>query len=181
MYRAVAGVERTFDTPFVNKNVKHSVRIRALVEVFPSALFIECRRDPLAIAQSIYRARAETSTHREWWSVMPREIDQLRERNPIDQVCGQIYYVQRNIATDRLIIGPDRFLTVHYEMFCRHPNREIERIATFMNDHGAPTRVRRVLPEAFSVSGDRKVDEKTYEALRLRLSELSVEARNDNR
>lgn len=172
VYQVVAGVERAFDAPFVSKNVKHSVRIQALVEIFPAALFIQSRRSPLAVAQSILLAREGPFSDRRWIGVMPRNIQQIMGKDVLDEVCEQVYYTEQDIAADRDAVGSDRFLTVCYERFCKEPNAHMERIAGFMNRRGAPVGLTRRLPTVFTVSTVDEVRQWQVARLRRRLAEL---------
>jgi hypothetical protein len=61
----VAATQRVFGgTPFVNKDVKHMLRIDALARVFPESLFLVVRRRPQDVALSILRARFELRADR---------------------------------------------------------------------------------------------------------------------
>ncbi len=174
LYRAVAGTERVFDRPFVGKHIRNSVRIRAFAEVFPTALFIQCVRDPLDVAQSIWTARTRDFPFTErqvpdparwWFSVKPREYEAIRHKSLVEQVCEQVYYVEQNIAQDREAVGADRFLIISYRDLCLAPQQEIERVVEFMNAHAAPTRILRPIPASFPYSTGRKIDPADYEAL----------------
>lgn len=171
VYQAVAATERIFDRPFVSKALNHSVRIRALVEIFPDALFVQSLRDPLDMAQSIYLARTRDFPYlprkpedleRVWFSVKPKEYESIKDKSLIEQVCEQVYFVERNISADRTVVGEERFHFVHYEDLCHDPQREVEKIADFMSSHGAPTRIVKSAPVSFVFSSGRKVDKDTY-------------------
>jgi hypothetical protein len=174
IYQAVAATERIFDCPFVGKAQRHCVRIQALVEIFPNALFIQNVRDPLDTAQSIYIARTRDlprvphrpeDPRRAWFSVKPREYDRIKDKGLVEQVCEQVYFIEQNIAADRAIVGEDRFHFVHYEDVCQDPRRDVKRIADFLNSHGAPTRIVRPAPAFFDFSSGRKVAKDTYIAM----------------
>ena len=172
IYQAVAGTERIFDMPFVNKTVDLSVRIRALVQIFPTALFIQVVRDPLDVAQSLLKAHLYDYSDQKFFSTRPREYADLRRKSKVEQVCGQVYYIEKNIAFERTIVGQDSFLTASYRDVCENPTRELRRIAKFMNAHGAPARIVRSVPDSFSYSHGRKVDEATYLVMAAGLEKL---------
>ncbi len=181
IHRAVAGTERVFGRPFVNKRIRNSVRIEALAEIFPTAIFIQCTRDPLDIAQSIYIARTHdfpfqdkcTKDPSQWWSsVKPREYETIVKKGLIEQVCEQIYFVEQHIDRARDALGDDRFLEIDYKSLCQAPRREIDRVIEFMNANNAPTCILKPIPAAFSYSTGRKIDRGTYCALAEYLSEL---------
>ena len=180
VYRAVAGTERAFDLPFVNKRIMNSVRIEALAEIFPQAILIRCTRNPLDIAQSIFVARTrdfpfqdqERDPKKFWVSVRPNEYETIKYKDLIEQVCEQVYYVEQSIIAAREALGEDRFLTVDYKDLCQSPHREIERIIKFMNDHNAPTDIVRTLPDSFPYSTGCKIDEHSYIAMRDYVNQL---------
>lgn len=174
VYQAVAATERIFDRPFVNKGQKHSVRIQALVGIFPNALFIQCTRDPLAMAQSIFIARTRDFPYlprkpedprKAWFSVKPREYGRIKDKGLVEQVCEQVYFTEQDIAADRAIVGENRFHSVHYRDLCQNPQQEIQKIAEFMNNHGASTQIIRSTPVSFNFSSGRKIDKAIYLAM----------------
>jgi len=151
IYQTVAGIEVLFDAPFINKNVKHSVRILSLVEIFPDALFLRMIRDPYETAISILRGRKKIGAT-SWWSVMPKEIDQLRNKDDIEQVAGQVYFVEKDILTDMKMVGEGRFFEVHYDDLCANPRKVLDEIATFYKRHGGELRIKYQIPSSFKKS-----------------------------
>ena len=170
MYKAVAATEQVFGLPFFNKTTVLSLRIRAIRKVFPNALFIQVMRDPLDMAQSIFKAR--TTRYPTWLGARPRECENIDGKSVLQQVCEQVYYVEKNIARERTAVGEQAFLTVHYKDVCQNPQREAERIAAFMDANGAPAKINRRLPESFQLSYGRKVDEVDYREMRRLLDKL---------
>jgi len=170
MYRAVAATEHIFGLPFFNKTTVLSLRIQAVRKVFPNALFIQVMRDPLDTAQSIYKAR--TTRYPQWLGARPRECENIDGKSVLEQVCEQVYYVEKNIARERTAVGEQAFLTVHYKDVCQNPQREAERIAAFMDANGAPAKLTRPLPESFELSHGRKVEEAEYNEMRRLLDRL---------
>jgi hypothetical protein len=170
MRQAVAATENIFDRPFFNKTTVLSLRIRALVKAFPNAIFIHILRDPLDTAQSLYRAR--TTRYPRWLGARPHECQDMSGKSVLEQVCEQVYYIERNIAQERSLVGEERFLSVHYEDVCKKPQQELERIAAFMNAHGAPVEIIRSAPENFDFSHGRKVTQAEYKQMSLYLDRL---------
>jgi hypothetical protein len=153
IYQTVAGIEELFDAPFINKNVKNSVRILSLVEIFPEALFIQIRRDPFDNANSILKSRRERNQSvNDWWSVMPKEIELLRGKNYFEQVCGQVFYVEKNIAEDITRVGRGRLHVVHYEKLCDYPKKELHEVSVFVSAHGCDLNIKYDVPKAFESS-----------------------------
>ena len=167
VYQAVAGTERVFGRPFVDKTVENCTRLRALVEIFPTALFIRCSRNPLAVAQSSYIARLKTESPQDhWWpNTRPREYETLRHKSIVEQICGQVYFLEQNIAQGLAVVSPERILTINYKSVCMNPQHEINRIADFMNSYGACTEQIRSIPAQFPYSGIRRIPVAKYQAL----------------
>ena len=170
MYQAVAATEQVFGLPFFNKTTVLSLRIQAIRKVFPTALFIQVMRDPLDTAQSIYKAR--TTRYPTWLGARPPECENIDGKSVLQQVCEQVYYVEKFIARERTAVGEKAFLTVHYKDVCQNPQREAERIAAFMDANGAPAKLTRPLPESFKLSHGRKVEEPEYHEMRRLLDKL---------
>lgn len=170
MYRAVAATEKVFGLPFVNKTTTLSLRIRALVKVFPTASFIELRRDTLDTAQSIYRARR--TAYRKWLGPRPSECEGIDGESLAEQVCRQVHYIRQSIAREREAVGPERFLTVGYQETCDDPSGALEKIAAFMMQRGAPVDRIRTVPDTFPFSHGQKVDDAEFAQLRACLQRL---------
>ncbi len=168
--RAVIATEQVFAVPFINKTSTLSLRIRAIVRVFPSALFIHVKRDPWDTAQSILVARR--SAYPKWLGARPPECQPLVGKDIGDQVCEQVFHVERNIARERAMVGGHRFLSVSYRDACLDPRAELQRIRAFMRRNGAPVRPVRAVPEAFPFSHGCKVELPEYRALQSRLAQL---------
>jgi hypothetical protein len=171
MRRAVAVTELVFGSPFVNKTTALSLRIRALAEAFPTALFVQVHRDPLDTAQSILRARL--TEYPDWLGARPRECEDVSGKSVERQVCDQVFYIERSIARERNAVGEERFLSVSYRDACEHPDRELERIRGFMAGHGAPTQRIRAVPASFPFSHGCKVDQEQYRRMQAYLEELA--------
>lgn len=150
IYQTVAGIEAIFDAPFVNKNVKHSVRIQALSEIFPSALFLQMKRNPLDVAISILHSRRERCENiNDWWSVMPKEINQLKHKDVLEQIVGQIFFIEQDIKEDVGIIGHEHLFVVYYEELCDNPQGVLNDLKLFINKHGGKLKPKYPIPNAF--------------------------------
>lgn len=172
IYQAVAATEQIFKHPFVDKEQKHANRIAALLEIFPDALFIQCHRDPLDIAQSIFLARTQDFNPEDWFSAKPKNYANLKKKSIIEQVCAQVYFLEQDIAADRGKAHPEQFYDVSYHHLCQNPADELQKIASFMTRHGAPTEIVQDIPSIFPFSSGCKLDKGTYLALADHLESL---------
>jgi uncharacterized circularly permuted ATP-grasp superfamily protein len=73
-----------------------------------------------------------------------------------------VYYIEKNIAFERLVVGENRFLTVAYEDVCKNPLKQLYRIAEFMNNNGAPAKVVRSVPPFFKAHQGSKIAKDEY-------------------
>jgi len=125
------------DHPILFKNVLHSMRIKALFRIFPNALFLVCERDPVFTAQSIYLTRKNFPAAKSgWWSVKPKEYNEIQEKSLLEQSVLQVYYVTRQIQEDAAKTEPDRFHWLTYETLCRNTREELGKVRDFLEDHG---------------------------------------------
>lgn len=104
-----------FNKPMIFKNLNNGQRLRFLSKCFPEAKFIFIKRDPLYTAQSIIRAKRELNIDdNEFWSVMPRNVESLREIDGFSQVIQQIFFIEKQIEKDRHLFPKESFLDINY-------------------------------------------------------------------
>jgi hypothetical protein len=163
----VAQIESAFKVPFVNKWQGHSVHIHPLVEALPNLLFIRLRRDPLQVAQSVLKSRLELrGTANSWTSVRPSQYNRIKDKRPIEQVCGQIYYLEQDIDRDSEAVGKERFFEVDYKRICEEPRQVLRDIKNFYEVRSGYSLVEREpIPASFPYSNAQKVAEADLRAL----------------
>ncbi len=126
----IACTQRIYgDAPFVNKNVKHLLRIDALGKIFPNSFLLFIERDIEQVALSVLRARyANLDDPAQWWSVKPPDYDELKGLPATQQVARQLASLQQRMEADLAEVPPERVLQVRYETFCARPEDLIERL-----------------------------------------------------
>jgi hypothetical protein len=176
IYSTVKGFESIFNLPFLNKNTFHSVRIALLSGIFPKALFIQMRRNPVNVAISILHGRRENNKDiSKWWSVTPKEINNLKEKNYLDQVVGQIYYIEKNIQESIDRVGKDKLLQINYENLCEDPEKEMLEIKKFTKKNQLELIENTVFLNGFKESSSEKnVSEKEKKLLKEKLCRLNM-------
>ncbi|RLB47284.1 MAG: hypothetical protein DRI90_26505 [Deltaproteobacteria bacterium] len=174
IHDAVAATEHAFGRPFVNKTSVLSLRIRALCEIFPSALFIRTRRDPVDTAQSILIARRGPFPR--WIGARPAQGSEPSTDDLVMQACRQVVQIEQSIDLEQQAVGDDRFVEVEYHDVCTNPRQELERIAAFLSRHGVAAPILREPPPSFPYAHGRTINHSTYEALRAGVAELEGRA-----
>ncbi len=124
----VGCVEAIFDgAPFVNKNVKHLLRIDALAKIFPDSSFLLINRDIADVALSVLRGRVQYSGGAaEWFSAKPENYKELVDLDPVDQIVGQLVALDRRLRADLALLEPSRVHEVHYDDFCARPDNVVD-------------------------------------------------------
>jgi len=115
---------------FVNKNVKHMLRLDALAHIFPEARFLIVERDIVDVALSVLRGRIQApqapAGPQAWWSVRPPGIDRLIGLPVPEQIAGQLFALNERMNADLAHLPRQRVLRVRYEDFCSRPESLIE-------------------------------------------------------
>ncbi len=125
----VAAIEAAFDRPFATKGIILQYNLAALQRIFPRALFIHTYRHPFFNIQSLLKARQQYfGEERTWFSVKPKEYQQLKDLDPVEQVAGQVYHTQAGIEAE-LAGMPRNALSIAHEDFCSDPSSFYMRLA----------------------------------------------------
>jgi hypothetical protein len=126
--RTIAATQCLFGgLPFVNKNVKHLLRVPALASILPRAHFLVVRRDERDVALSIWRARhKQQADPGAWWSVRPPEYAALRGLPVADQVVGQVVGLRDRLQRDLAQLAPERVSWLDYDAFCARPEELLD-------------------------------------------------------
>ena len=151
----VSQLQRLFDAPFLNKWQVNSARILPLASIFPEALFIRMRRDPVLIAQSILIGKRKLfSDQSDWFSVRPSTYEELRKKEGIEQICYQVHDLEKDMDRDSEAVGKDRFLELTYAGFCQSVGDTMEKISRFYFERspGRHLEVRHSVPQRFNES-----------------------------
>ena len=168
MRSMIAGFIAVSGKPFLNKNPRHSVRLRSLSQAFPKALFIVLRRERLYVAQSLYRARIlnpKPDPNDDWWGTRPREYMYLKDADPMRQAVGQTKAIEHELKT-QLQSLPNRYVELDYQQMCRNPAQVLHDVQRVCLEHGISLRrTRPDDPMIFSLQDERKISEAEFDQL----------------
>jgi hypothetical protein len=134
--------------PLLFKVVPLSLNAAFLAEIFPRSIFVYTHRDPLFVAQSTYVNRLKRYGNVDtWWSLKPREYEQLKLLKPMDQVAGQICICDYKIACQVKRISTDRVISVEYPTLCDNPHNLVRKLQDVVP---GLTRTSLPIPESFA-------------------------------
>lgn len=128
LQNTIACIQHIFgDKPFVNKNVKHMLRIDALSKIFPNSYFLIVERNLKDVALSNIRAKYNVIKRpQEWWSVKPLDYESIKNLPAASQVACQLTALRRKIKTDISHVPRHRVIKIRYEDFCINPEHLID-------------------------------------------------------
>jgi hypothetical protein len=136
--------------------------------IFPDALFIFSTRDPLFTSQSILKSREDYFGDKNtWFSVMPKNKDNLRSLDIYEQVVKQVFHLEKQINDDLKISYPDQAIKIGYEDFCVNPKKTISRLDSFFRANKIKLKKRKkaIFPE-LTPRNKRKLPPKEFERLK---------------
>jgi hypothetical protein len=149
------------------------MRIEILHRVFPHAVWIHVKRDPLYTAQSIILARRKLfGSDKEWFSVRPTKLKDVNTMSPFEQVCLQIKEIEDRIKTNRLEYGIDSFFEARYEDLTYDHTRELARIASKCSLYEVPLTFRDSPEIRIDTKDERRLDRGEWNSLKNLVNEI---------
>ena len=126
----IACVQNIFGgMPFINKNVKHLLRIEALGQIFPNSKFLIVERDIEDVAISILRGRHENLLDAsQWWSVRPPDYAELVGLPVEKQIARQCISLKQKMEVDLSKLPNERVIRIQYKDFCNAPEDLVRKI-----------------------------------------------------
>lgn len=154
-----------FERPFALKAMIMNQNIPALSGRFDNALFVHIHRDPVFNVQSALEARKrQYDDIRHWYSFRIREYPDLKDREPLESVAGQIAAINRSVEIGMQSVPDNRRLTVPYESFCKDPRSYYEQVIERLRELGWSTKEHPYVgPESFQITNHWRLDEYSQE------------------
>jgi hypothetical protein len=120
--RELATLESALEKPLALKAMLLNWHIPFLDAAFDKVLFVNLKRDPAFVVQSMLEGRKRYFGSEEmWYSFKLPQYSWLRERLPVEQVAGQIHFIRQMTDENIAKVAPERTLTLQYEDFCKDP------------------------------------------------------------
>jgi hypothetical protein len=170
----LAEFQERWSAPLLLKNLVNTVRLEALGQLLPEAVFVVCRRERLATAASILVGRRASRAPHRWWSVQPRGYREWLDLPIEAQVARQVVALEQEIERRMGTLGPERFHRVSYEEFCSDPRAELDRIRRFLEGRGRPLEVRGEVPAHFPAPKPPTLLPEEVDRLRNELADLTL-------
>ncbi len=118
----LGAIESVFEKPLAMKGMLFNWNIPFLHHLFPGAIFIYTKRDPIYNAQSLLEARGKFFGDQSlWYSFKPPEYPLLMNLDPYQQVAGQVYFTNRAIEQGLSQVDAKNWMEINYEDFCQYP------------------------------------------------------------
>ena len=119
----LGALEAAFDKPFVMKGMIVNSNLDFVDKLLDRVLFVYIKRKPFYNIQSLLEARVNFSGSVDnWYSFRPQEYAELVKLDPVRQVAGQIYHLNRAVEEGLAKIAPTRRLEISYEAFSADPS-----------------------------------------------------------
>lgn len=129
LYKGFAALEEVLEKPLALKAIICQYNLRELIKAFPLAFFLQIKREPRYVMQSILRARRDFYGRDDlWWSVKPREYESLKNESVWKQIAGQVYFTNQAIEKQFTGIPVENQLTINYGELCENPGDVLSRI-----------------------------------------------------
>lgn len=152
--------------PLLIKNLPCALRLEPLCKIFPEAIFLVVYRRETDTAHSILDSRKKLyGSYDRWFSLEPPNIDQLKKLTVPGQAIEQIRTVYKEINRVRQKDDSHRFMNIRYEEFCADPNKKLEEIQAFFNEHGLDLIQRTGVPASFDQRKEITIDRELYDEL----------------
>ena len=156
----LASIEAVFQKPLAVKAFIIQYNLPRLYKIFANGLFVQVRRNPLYVMQSIYQARKTFyGTLNIWWSVKPREFDELQQLDAYHQIAGQVYFTERAISAGLMQIPEKNRLVIEYEEVCKDPDGFYLELREKYEANGYHLPGDASLPDTFSPSNEVRIPE----------------------
>ena len=144
---------RVFGKPFALKSMILNYNIPFLDTIFSKALFIQVKRDPVTNVASILDARKrQLGSEKKWYSFKIPEYPSLKDLDPISQVAGQVYSINKAVAAGLETVGEERKMIVQYEDFCEDPHATFEILVEKLELASIESGIRYSGPDKFTQS-----------------------------
>ena len=153
------GIANEFEKPLVLKALICNYNIELINMIMDNIIFIYTKREPSENIVSALEARMRQLNSKEkWYSFKIPEYEKLiKIKDPIRQVAGQIYYINKAIEKGLEKVSEERKIIVNYEDFCSNPEKVYFEIVEKIKKQGFEMDKNYTGPTNFNIS--RKIED----------------------
>lgn len=164
----IGALSKLKQAPFLTKDMRNSLRIPALLKLFPEAIWIYIKRNPLFIAQSLYVGRKKIFKNtNEWIGLKPFEYKKLLKKPPLEQIANQVYLLRQEIEQGLDYVPDDKKLIINYETLCESIGIEFEKLENKFNHKGEVLSMVSSISNSNIISGnERKIEKSEFDKLK---------------
>ncbi|MGH9907549.1 MAG: sulfotransferase, partial [Pyrinomonadaceae bacterium] len=165
--RRVASLEAFWEQPLSFKNNTWcTFQAGYLADVFPSAIFLVCRKDPVYIAQSLLLARRERLGRDDaWWSMRPTSYPALLKLPWWKQVAAQALEVEREMLKALKPVASSRKIEIHYAELCARPKKLMQELRDHLNSTNIKLEPFRDVPSEFRSTDTQRVSNRDWQLI----------------
>jgi hypothetical protein len=170
----LAAIEAAFDLPLAMKGLNMNFNLPWFSRLIPNAVFLYIKRNPAFAMQSLFESRLNYyGDIRAWWSIKPKEYEFLKDRNPCEQIAGQVYYTTKAIEAGFQQIAPERVVSVDYVYFCRAPAQVFEQLKKHLTAQGLDANWDYTGPQSFQDKDKQRLNDSDWAKLNEAYSQLA--------
>lgn len=178
MNRELATLEAALEKPLALKAMLLNWHIPFLDAAFDRVLFVNLKRDPAYVVQSILAGRRRYfGTEDLWYSFKPPEYAWLKDRPPVEQVAGQVHFIREATEAGMAQVAPARSWTLQYEDFCRDPSAAWTMLAEKMAGLGCPLNGAYAGPPAFDAANTVRTPPERWKEIEAALAKFGAHAK----
>lgn len=170
--------QTAFPRPFINKNNRNTLGMVWFEAGLDDVRYLEIRRHPVYVVQSLILSReAIQGSKYIGWGLKAR--DSRQGADPlcyIDDICRQVFEVEKSLDAVRASIPADRYRKITYENFCADPVAVVQEVARFLGVKPVPESDLKGLAP-FRNTNVQKVEKQEWERIRQCMIELYGEDR----
>jgi hypothetical protein len=121
----------SFQQPFLNKNNRNTACIPLLAQALSNVYFIEIRRQPAFVVQSLLQARQHVQGSKAigWGLGSTTVAGNSHTPDYVAEVCAQVFRIDQMLLHGKAHVASERFISVAYEDFCKAPSLTVQHIA----------------------------------------------------
>lgn len=177
----LAAVEAARELPFASKGLMLQYDLPAVAAHLPEALFVHVERDPFFNAQSLLRARRTFhGSESRWYSTRPPGAADFDDRDPLEQVAGQVGLDNAAIRAGCAGLPADRSIHVAYEDFCADTGALWGAVRERFAARGAELPVEHAAPRAFETTNRVTLEPERADRLRAACTRFPGMAADDS-